>query len=211
MITKANAFRFRAFTAFWLAFSFFLSVLSGLILFLRPEGSLAAWTAWSVLGLNKKQWEGVHTVFVFVLLISASIHLLYNWRVLTAYCRLKKERFGRIFKGMAAFRELFAAALLTVLVLIGAIGEWLPYQWLSGWRGAFKSGAALVTLTPPVADADKLSLAVLCAMSGVSEQRVLRNAGVKGLQLSALSETLSDIAKKNRMSPEKVYGLLFLK
>ena len=211
MITKANAFRFRAFTAFWLAFSFFLSVLSGLILFLRPEGSLAAWTAWTALGLNKKQWEGVHTVFVFVLLISASIHLLYNWRVLTAYCRQKKKQFGRVFKGMAAFRELFAAALLTVLVLIGTIGEWLPYQWLSGWRGAFKSGSALVTLTPPVADADKLSLAVLCALSGISEQRVLRNAGAKGLQLNALSETLSDIAKKNRMSPEKVYGLLFLK
>ncbi len=211
MIKKANAFRFRAFISFWLAFSFLLSVLSGFILFLRPEGSLAAWTAWSVLGLIKKQWEGVHTVFVFVLLISALIHLLYNWRVLAAYFRLKKEQFGRGFKGMAAYRELIAAALLTGLILVVAIGEWLPCQWLIGWRGAFKSGSALVTITPPVADADKLSLAGLCALSGISEQRVLRNAGARGLQLNSLSETLSDVAKKNRMSPEEIYGLLFMK
>ncbi|MFH2108490.1 MAG: DUF4405 domain-containing protein [Chrysiogenia bacterium] len=211
MIAKANAFRFRAFSAFWLAFSFFFGVLSGLVLFLRPEGSLAAWTGWSALGLNKKQWEGLHTVFVFVLLISASIHLLYNWRVLTAYCRLKKEQFGRFFKGTAVFRELIAAALLTGLVLVGAINEWLPYRWLSVWRGKFKSGSALAIITPPVADADKLSLANLCALSGISEQQVLSNAVAKGLQFSALSETLSAIAKKNRMSPEKIYGLLFVK
>lgn len=211
MFKKESIFRFRAFTAFWLTFSFLLSVLSGLILFLRPEGSLAAWTGWSALGLNKMQWEGVHTVFVFVLLISASIHLLYNWRVLTAYCRLKKEQFGMVFKGMAAFREFLAAALLTVLVLIGAIGEWLPCQWIVGWRGAFKSGSAVVTHAPPIADADKLSLAGLCALSGISEQRILRNAAANGLQLCALSETLSEIAKKNGMAPEKIYGLLFMK
>ncbi|HUU05465.1 MAG TPA: DUF4405 domain-containing protein [Patescibacteria group bacterium] len=211
MINKEIAFRFRAFTAFWLTFSFLLSVLSGLILFLRPEGSLAAWTGWSALGLNKKQWEGVHTVFVFVLVISASIHLLYNWRTLTAYCRLKKKQFGMVFKGMAVFREFFAAALLTVLILIGTISEWLPCQWIIGWRGIFKSGSAVVTLAPPVADAGKLSLASLCALSGISEQRVLRNAGANGLQLRALSETLSEIAKKNGMSPEKIYGLLFMK
>ncbi|MCG2810646.1 MAG: DUF4405 domain-containing protein [Candidatus Aminicenantes bacterium] len=209
MFKKESIFRFRAFTAFWLTFSFLLSVLSGLILFLRPEGSLAAWTGWSALGLNKMQWEGVHTVFV--LLISASIHLLYNWRALTAYCRLKKKQFGMVFKGMAAFREFLAAALLTVLVLIGAIGEWLPCQWIVGWRGAFKSGSAVVTHAPPVADADKLSLAGLCALLGISEQRVLRNAAANGLQLCALSETLSEIAKKNGMSPEKIYGLLFMK
>ena len=131
MIRKAASFRFRAFGVFWLTFSFLLSALSGAILFLRPEGSLATWTGWTALGLNKKQWEGVHAVFVLTLVVSAAIHLLYNWRPLLAYCRLKKDKIRTVSQGLAACREFIAAALLTATVLIGAMGEWLPVHWIA--------------------------------------------------------------------------------
>ena len=45
-----------------LLLSFLVSAVSGIILFVRPEGSLARWVGWSVLGLDKAQWEAVHIV-----------------------------------------------------------------------------------------------------------------------------------------------------
>ena len=100
MIRKANSFRFRAFTVFWLTFSFLLSVLSGAILFLRPEGSLATWTGWTALGLNKKQWEGVHAVFVLTLVVSAcdpfALQLAALARLLPAEKGEDPERFPRV-------------------------------------------------------------------------------------------------------------------
>lgn len=47
-----------------LLLSFVVSAASGVILFFRPEGSLARWIGWSVLSLDKKQWEAVYRALV---------------------------------------------------------------------------------------------------------------------------------------------------
>ena len=112
---------------------------------------------------------------------------------------------------MAACREFIAAALLTATVLIGAMGEWLPVHWIA--VGAEHSKVAPRWRLSPLRLPMPINFPcpVFAPLSGISGQQVLRNAKAKGLLLSALDETLSDIAKKNGMSPEKIYGLLFMK
>jgi hypothetical protein len=61
---RRKRFRWRPFASFGPLWSFVLSALAGIALYLRPEGSLASWSSWSMLGLDKNTWEGVHTLAV---------------------------------------------------------------------------------------------------------------------------------------------------
>ena len=53
-------------------FLFLAAAASGIVLFLRPEGSLASWAGWHVLGIDKKGWEGVHILSVIMFVVFAA-------------------------------------------------------------------------------------------------------------------------------------------
>ena len=196
-----RSFRWRAFVSFILLGSFLLSALSGVILFLRPEGSLAAWSGWSALGLDKKDWEALHAVAIFFFLLWAAGHVAFNGRALVAYCR---RRAGQA-QGANRFRELFAAALLTGLVVTASLGRWLPARWIVDLRAWFKSGAAVLDLLPPVAAAEQRTLAELGRPLGMDGARLLAAARASGIRVESLAQTLAEVARVNGLSPEKVY------
>jgi hypothetical protein len=105
MSKRSNGFHFRNFTSLLLFLLFSICALSGLMLYLRPEGSLANWVGWSALGMDKKQWEGIHAVFVLVFSIAVLVHLIYNWKVLAANLRSKKTRLEKIFRAVGWTKE----------------------------------------------------------------------------------------------------------
>jgi len=194
-----SLFRFRPFIAFFLVLSFLLSALSGIILFLRPEGTLAAWTGWSALGLNKKQWEALHAFSVFFFILGVLIHLVYNWRPLIGYIR----RFSR---------EFVVALLLLGLTVLVSLQGWPPGRWLADLRGAFKSGTAeaggQTIVQPPVVDADKLTLTALCPLLGMDETRLLAAARRNNIKVAHLRQTLAEVARLNGLTPEQAFKLL---
>ncbi len=194
-------FRWRAFASLFLALMFLLSAVSGILLFLRPEGSLAAWTGWSALGLDKKGWEALHAVSIFFFLICAVVHLANNWRALLAYCRRRQEQTA----AGGRFRELAAALVLTGLLLAGTLRQWPPLRWLVDWRGIFKSGTTIMEIAPPAANAEKLTLAGLCPLLGVEENELLDTASRQDLSVESLEQTLAEVAVRNGVSPEEVY------
>jgi len=200
-----STFRWRAFVSFLLFLSFLLSGLSGLILFLRPEGSLAAWSGWSALGLDKKGWEALHAVAIFYFLLGAIAHLAFNWRALLAYCRRRTAPVGATMRGAGACRELAIALLLSGLVLAAALGSWIPARWIINLRAGFKSGTAVVDVPPPAVDAEQRTLAALCPLLGTDESRLLAVARSAGIRVDSPAQTLADVAKKNGLSPEEVY------
>jgi hypothetical protein len=203
-----NTFRWRAFVSFLLLFSFLLSGISGVILFLRPEGSLAAWSGWALLGLDKRGWEAVHAVAIVYFLLGAGVHLAFNGRALLAYCRRKTGLIAAARRGTGACRELALALLLSALVLAAALGGWIPARWIIEMRAGFKSGAGAVNVPPPVVDAEQRTLAELCPLLGTDESRLLAVARRAGIRVDSPAQTLADVARKNGLSPEEVYILL---
>jgi hypothetical protein len=195
-------FHLRPFVSFLLLFSFLLSALSGVALFLRPEGSLAAWVGWSALGLDKKEWEGLHATAVVMLFLGAALHLALNWRPLLAYCR--RGAAGRT----PAWREGGAALLLAVLLLAGTLGKWLPMRRLIELRARFKGGAGLVRVAPPMADAESRTMAEWARFLGLDEARLLAAARAANLRVAGPGQTLAEVAERNGLSPEKVFRLL---
>jgi hypothetical protein len=79
-VVAGRAIRLRSVVSCLLLFATALSATSGVALYVRPEGSLATWTGWSLLGLDKQDWEAVHSVAVVFFLLAATWHLVLNWR-----------------------------------------------------------------------------------------------------------------------------------
>jgi hypothetical protein len=198
-----STFRWRVFVSYLLFFTFILSALSGVVLFLRPEGTLAAWSGWSTLGLDKKGWEALHAVAIVVFLFGALAHLAFHWRTLLAYCRRKTAPGASMPRG-----ELAVALLLSGLVLAAALGRWFPARVITDLRAWFKDGAGGGRVRPPVLDAGMRTLAELCPLLGMAEPRLLSIARRAGIRVENSAQTLAEVAGKNGLSPEEVYILL---
>ncbi|MFC1543486.1 DUF4405 domain-containing protein [Candidatus Neomarinimicrobiota bacterium] len=70
---KKQSFNTKAFTSFAIAFAFLISSVLGIILCVVPQGRIANWTSWTLLGLEKEQWGAIHTLFVLMLLVAITL------------------------------------------------------------------------------------------------------------------------------------------
>jgi hypothetical protein len=86
-VSPRRRFRLKTFISLSLFLAFVAASTAGLALYLRPEGSLAAWSGWRFLGIGKKGWEGIHTIFVGLLFVLGSAHIVINRKTLLAYFR----------------------------------------------------------------------------------------------------------------------------
>ena len=80
VMTKMKRFHTRAFVSLLLTCSFFVLLVTGIVLYITPQGRVAHWTGWTIAGLGKEQWSAVHIVISLLFLTSAALHLYFNWR-----------------------------------------------------------------------------------------------------------------------------------
>jgi len=199
---KKNVFQGRRFISMVLFLSFILLAFSGLALYLRPEGSVAHWTGWSMLGLNKKGWEGVHTLFCITFLLMVAVHLAFNWRPLLRYLS------GAIDRNRGIRKELVAAAGLVIIVLVFAILRIPPASKVMEWRSAIKNGTVVVHIQAPEPNFEKRSLKEISAFLGISTDQISRILRAEGMAVPSPDDSLEKIARQNRMSPQNLYGLI---
>ncbi|MBN1940446.1 MAG: DUF4405 domain-containing protein, partial [Candidatus Aminicenantes bacterium] len=177
-------FLLRPFVSFGLLWSFLVAAVSGIVLYFRPEGSLASWTNWSVLGLDKKTWEAVHTLGIAALVIFSILHIILNWKLLWGYLRKTAAQ------GAGSKAECALSLLLVAVITAGAIGGWEPFQRLIAARSAIKQGNLSIDVAPPFADAADRSLADICAAAPLSLDEGLRRLAAAGYTVSDPSRTL---------------------
>jgi hypothetical protein len=198
-----QSFRWRSFVSIAIVFAFLVMSISGIALFLRPEGSLARWAGWSLLGADKKQWESVHTATVVLFVVLAVLHLWYNWRTLLAYLR----RTATSVPARVRF-ELVAAVVLVGVIVTASLVGWQPFAALMDLRGSLKDGQFAVRTSPPVADADKLTVSEVCARAGVQPENAAANARARGVAIDDTSKTIGAVAKQLGLTPESVFEVL---
>ncbi|RPJ84483.1 MAG: DUF4405 domain-containing protein [Acidobacteria bacterium] len=197
--------RSRRFVTNLLLLSFLVSAVSGVVLFFRPEGSLARWVGWSVFGLDKKRWEAVHLVFVAAFLLASIAHIAYNWRPLIAHLRERAAALGSARPMLRPSRELLAAVAVIGAVFAGTLAEWQPLAAVVSLRTAMKDGAFVTTTPPPMPDADRVTVTELCGRTGLAEAQAIANARANGIEISSTSMTLAAGARAHARSPEAVY------
>jgi len=196
-------FRWRSFVSVAVALSFLLAAVSGIALFVRPEGSLARWVGWSLLGADKKQWESLHTATVLVFVVLSVVHVWYNGRPLVAHLVTRRHSPGGWFR-----REVAAALLLVALVAVGSLAAWQPFTAVMDLRGSIKDGKFVVRTPPPAFDADTLTVDDVCATMALAPAEAAANARARGVVIADTSKTLGAVAKELRLTPEAVFEAL---
>jgi hypothetical protein len=199
---KKNNFKLRPFISLVLLLSFGLMVFSGLALYLRPEGSIARWTSWRLLGLDKKGWEGIHTFFCLAFVTAVVLHLVLNFKPVLRY--LSPETTGN----RRIRWELVAAFGLVTTVLVIAVLRVPPASMVMDWRSAIKNGSVVVRIQPPEPDFEKRSLKEISDYLGISLDQITRFLKRHGIKIPRPAESLEKIARQNRMSPQNLYHLI---
>ena len=171
-------------------------------MYLRPEGSVARWSGWRLLGLDKRDWEGVHITLAATFALLALLHIILNWKPLLGYLRARTSRLYR------PGRELAVAALL-VLVLFGlSVLHWQPVSGLVAWRASIKAGENLLETPPPVLDADKLQLSEIALLMGTDAEEILGILVGQNFEVQGPEDTLEKIAERAKATPQEVYRRL---
>lgn len=193
----------RACTSLCSLVSFVLLGFTGIILYIEPQGRVAYWSNWQLLGMQKDQWGNVHLFSGLLLLISGGFHIYYNWKPLITYLSRKIEHTLR-YK-----RELLVS--LLILLWIGISGIWSlpPLVYVSELGQSIKN--AWVTspeLEPPFGHAELVSLQTFCKKQQIPLDKAMMELRKAGFQVGSPKNTLADIAASKTSSGMGVYEVI---
>lgn len=205
MTQKKSGFNWRGFTSLILTLSALVATVSGILLYVVPEGRVAYWNHWSFWGLTKEQWGSMHTITSFLFFIAAIFHLVYNWKVLMHYL---KDRVKRTF---TLGKELVAALILTLVITHGSFALYQPFAAIMDFGEWSKSAwYAGEDVDPPYGHAELSTLKQLARRIGFNAQAGLQILQDKGIEVQSTDEVMGDIARANGTSPAKLYEMIML-
>ena len=192
-------FKWQIFISFNLLFTFLVMLVSGIILYFKPEGSVARWLSWEIWGLTKSGWEALHTVFSFLFLIFAVIHILkINYTIIKLYFLNSRRK--------STIRELSVALLISVVFLIGTVYNIPPFH------SIFKAGNYLsdswtnqVEIKHEAIEVKQTMREVAFEM-GLDESKLLSMLENKYGYNVSLSKSLQQNAAQNDLTPYELYN-----
>lgn len=194
---------FRVVTSVVMVLGFSILAVSGIVLYMSPQGRIANWTNWRLLGLLKEEWAAVHTLTALVFLIAGLFHiLLFNRTAVWAYLE-------RSFRNEAPFRwAVTAAGILVAVVLSGTIAGVAPFVSVMDAGQAIKDSWAGPAGNPPVPHLEDMRLSAVAAQAGVTPDTALRALSAAGIAVRGGDPLLRTVAAEAGKSPAEIYVLL---
>jgi len=194
--------------------SFFFLALSGVMLFLSPQGRVAYWSGWTLLGLTKDQFSAVHTTFMVLFLTVGIWHIVLNWKPITGYLK-DRSRQIRIFTP-----ESTVALALGALFLVGPLAGLPPFKQFLDAGVEVKDYWEAASGSPPWGHAEENSLQRFCRgmedferlesrrLVAIDCDAALAQIRAEGLAVEGLDQRLVDIAETNGTTPQAVAAMV---
>ena len=82
---KDKKWHFRGLTSLFTTVGFLVMAATGLVAYITPQGRIAYWNDWHLLGLSKTQWGNIHIISSILFVIAGSFHIYFNWKALLNY------------------------------------------------------------------------------------------------------------------------------
>lgn len=193
----------RSLTAFLVTWSFIVITVTGIVLYIVPQGRIAYWVHWSLTGLEKEQWGHVHMTFGGIFIVTGILHLYFNWKP------FKKYLAERVKGHTEVSRELVISLVLSVIVVVLSIYRLPPVSWVFDLNETIKD--AWVTspdLEPPFGHAEEVSLAGMARRMNFDLQPMLEGLREADIQFESLRDSLDKIARANNIRPMDVYAVM---
>jgi len=194
-------FNWQVFISLNLFFTFLLMLLSGLILYLKPEGTVARWLDWKILGVEKSGWESLHTVFSFLFVAFALFHMLK-----IHLFNLRSYFFNNRNSGRK--RELYSSLAITIVFLFGTVLYVPPIDWIYQAGNAFSDQWADEVVVENESIEPRQSLVEVGAALGMDRKELLDWKRKEGMQALSMDQSLMENASKVRLTPYALYQKL---
>lgn len=198
-------FQRRSFISFGLFLSFLLIAISGIVLYIAPPGRIARWQEWHLLGLDRSQWEDQHTLFSYLFIILAVVHLFsLNWKAFLSYLRQKVKS-----KTKQRKDEIKWATLLVLVVFLLTLFKIPPVYTVIDLGAKASDTWSERRGGPPIPHAEELSIAVLAKEILQAEpDSVILKLQQYGFAPLNEDELLNALASRNAVSPAVVFDSL---
>jgi uncharacterized protein DUF4405 len=197
----------RSMTTFLVSAAFLLCAVTGIVLFIVPQGRIANWVDWQLIGLLKEEWAQIHIVFGLLFLIFGIIHLYpYNWPTFKAY--LAKRTKGRL-DYKRPKKEIIFASVIAVLLVAGSITKVPPISYLFDFNDWTKGSWVIsAEYEPPFGHAEEFSLTGFAKKMNMELQPAVAELRENGLEFENAKQSIGEIARANGVSAMDVYLLI---
>ncbi|QOX78323.1 DUF4405 domain-containing protein [Trichlorobacter lovleyi] len=193
----------RGFISLLTALSFLIMTVSGVILFITPQGRVAYWLDWTFWGISKSQWGDMHITTSLLFALAGLWHTWLNWRALVSYFHDKVK------KTVALKWELAVAALITIFCTVGGIYKTPPLSYVLELNDWIKDAWVKSPDDEPViSHAELLPLNNFLKKVDIELEPALAELKKQGITVSGPDQKLLDISRSNGKSPAAIYKLL---
>lgn len=193
----------RSFIAFMVTWAFIILTISGIVLYVVPQGRIAYWVHWSLGGLGKEQWADLHMIFGGLFIVTGIWHLWFNWKPFKKY-------FAERAKGHFALkREVYLSVAATFMLGIFSVMSLPPVSWvfdLNDWLKA--SWVISRDYEPPFGHAEEASLVRLSKRMDIDLSQAVSTLRDAGYVVTSQRDSLEKIARMNQVSPMDVYAAI---
>ncbi len=194
--------KLRRLTSLSLFLSFIIMSFTGIVLFIVPQGRVAYWSNWKLLGLTKTQYGNIHTTFMVLFLVFGVLHIYLNWKPIVAYLKNKNKKISFTKK------DVVVAVVLNVLFLIGSIYTIQPFKAYLDFENNIKGHWTKLYGEPPYGHAEESSLKSFCKKLDINLQTAINKLQKHGIKITDEAETLKEIAKNNNKTPKEIYDII---
>lgn len=195
---RKGRFSWRAFVSLYITWSSLILLISGVILYIAPAGRVAKWTHISLLGLEKEEWQAIHTIFSFIFVIAIGFHLFYNWKPFMHYLKDKLKQ------AFALRKELYATSFLTLTIFALTLWNVPPFSTIMDIGEYFTESWESEQTEPPIPHAEELSIAQLAKTVQLPIQEIIQN--LERQNITATPEMIvKDVAEKYGLTPSELF------
>ena len=202
MNQTTERFQWRALTSVLMTLGFAMLAVSGVVLFLAPPGRVANWTNWTILGLRKSDWGGLHIWFGTLFLAMTALHVAFNWRPLVSYFKSRATR------SFALRREWAVAGGVAVLVFTGTRAGLVPFSSFLAWNEELKESWDRPAERAPLPHAELLTLAALAEKAGVDLPTAIARLAERGVAGASGDVVVQKLAEASNRSAREIYTLI---
>ena len=184
------------------ALAFMGMVLTSVILYIVPQGRVAYWADWRLMGLSKTQWGAVHINLGLLFLVALALHVYYNWKPLTQYLKNRARQWKILTP------EFNLAAVLVVVFTVGTLAGWPPFATILALQDDIKAAAARKYGEPPYGHAELSALKVFARKTGLNLQDALKALAASGFKVTGPEQSLQEVASANGVAPQTIYNAM---
>lgn len=183
-------------------FAIIVLSLTSIILYLVPQGRVAYWADWTLLGLSKDQWGDIHICTGVLFLFASILHIWLNWKLITAY--LKKKASTANFSSTA----FFISIIITLYVVIGSLTGLPPMRQVLDFSAHLKTQGEMKYGNPPYGHAELSSLTVFCKRMELDLEKAVDSIKKADIELESPAQSFKAIAHEAGLTPKELYEII---